>query len=592
MTKELRHKLQTAPRAPGVYIFTGADTTIVYIGKAADLRNRLASYLNPENQRNQLIITHVRDVDIIITGSDTEALTLEESLIKLHKPRYNVRLKDDKKFPYLKITAHELFPRIVFTRDIEPDGSLIFGPYTNARALRRTRDALCRIFKLVSCTKDLSKKYARPCLEHGLGRCCAPCTGAITKEDYALLVKKAIAFLNGNSRELEQELEKMMWLHADQENFEAARLFRDQLVAIRRISQRQHLVSAMDVKRDVIGVSRQRQTCIACLLRIRDCRLAAKEVFHLALSPRVPDEEIASAFIRLIYTHLSFIPEEIVVAHEPYDWDIQARWFNTHGSLVRLSKGVRGESRRLLEWATRNADSELSKHVLKQRVPSSILELQDILKLDHPPQWIEAFDISNIGERYAVGASVAFRDGIPYKQRYRHYRIKRVMGQNDFAMIHEIVQRRLTDLQKNASLPDLMLIDGGPGQMSAALKAFNDVRTEPIPIFALAKRQDELYDRKGRMVTIPVTSKSMYLLKRIRNEAHRFAVTYHRKVRGKTYSTSLLDSISGIGSKRKTQILQYFGSIEALKKASQDDIAKIPGIGRKTARIIYDTLHT
>ncbi|MBN2619764.1 excinuclease ABC subunit UvrC, partial [candidate division WOR-3 bacterium] len=472
-----------------------------------------------------------------------------------------------------------------------PDGSLIFGPYTNARALRRTRDALCRIFKLVSCTKDLSKKYTRACIEHELGRCCAPCIGATTKEDYALLVKKAIAFLNGNSRELEQELEKIMWLYADQENFEAARLFRDQLVAIRRISQRQHLVSASDVKKDIVGVSRLRQTCIACLLRIRDRRLVAKEVFHLALSSCVPDEEIASAFIRLIYTHLSFIPEEIVIAHEPHDWDIQERWFKTHGSSVRLSRGVRGESKRLLEWATRNAESELSKHILKQRVPSSLLELQDILKLDHPPRWIEAFDISNIGERYAVGASIAFRDGVPHKQRYRHYRIKRVKGQNDFAMIHEIVQRRLRDLQKTSSQPDLILIDGGPGQLSAALKAFNDVKRTLIPLFALAKRHDELYDRKGRIVTIPVTSKSMYLLKRIRDEAHRFAITYHRKVRGKTYSASQLDAIPGIGQKRRIQILRYFGSIEALKKASQDDIARVPGIGGKTARAIYETLH-
>jgi len=583
--------MRNAPRDPGVYLFIGQGKKVVYIGKAANLKKRLVSYLNHEDHRNRLIVTHARNIDLIITGSDTEALTLEESLIKLHKPRYNVRLKDDKKFPYLKITVHEKFPRIMFTRDLEPDGSLIFGPYTNARALRRTRDALCRIFKLISCKEDLEKKRARPCLEYGMGRCCAPCTGRITPTEYARLVEKAIAFLNGKSSELERELEKLMWQYADKERFEAAVPVREQLMAIRRISQRQQIVTKTNLSRDVIGIKRHQRTCIACLMRIREHRLLAKENFYLTLSPHVSYEEITSAFIRLIYTHLSFVPREIIVAHMPFDWDIQEKWFGKHKCIVRLSRGARGEPKRLLEWAERNAENELSKQVSAGRVPNSILELQIILKLKNPPRWIEAFDVSNIGDRYAVGSSVAFRDGKPYKQRYRRYRIKRGCGQNDFAMIHEIVERRLKDLYRTKSMPDLMLVDGGPGQLNAALKAFNDERNIPVPIFALAKRQDELFDRSGRTVTVPATSKSIYLLKRIRDEAHRFAITYHRKLRGKTYTSSLLDTISGIGKKRRMQILKYFGSTDALKKASQEDIARVPGIGLKTARIIFDAFH-
>lgn len=591
MTKSIEQKIRHAPHDPGVYLFTDTGKKPIYIGKASDLQNRLTSYINSDDPRTRLLMTQIRGVDIIITGSDTEALTLEESLVKLHKPRFNVRLKDDKKFPYLKITIQETYPRIVFTRDLTDDGSLVFGPYTNARALRRTRDALCRIFRLVSCKEDVEKKRARACLQYDLGRCCAPCNRTVSATDYSLLVQKAIAFLNGQSRELEKELEKLMWQHANKERFEAAVPIREQLVAIRRISQRQQIVTRSHKSQDIIGIKRHQRTCIACLMRIREQRLLAKEIFHLTLSPHVSNEEIASAFIRLIYTHLSFVPCEIVIAYTPNDWDIQKKWFEKQHHNVTLCLGRRGESKRLLTWVERNAESELSKRVLTRHVPHSIFELQEILELDAPPRWIESFDISNIGSRFAVGSSVAFRDGKPYKQRYRRYRIKRTGGQNDFAMIREIVARRLKDLQKT-SMPDLMLIDGGPGQLSAALQAFTDSKQIHIPVFALAKKQDELYNREGKVVSIPVASKSMYLLKRIRDEAHRFAITFHRNIRGIQFRTSSLDSIPGIGKTRRMHLLRYFGSIEALKKAGQEDIARVPGIGHTLARIIYDTLHT
>jgi excinuclease ABC subunit C len=590
MNNKLKERIKDAPRSPGVYLFKNIKNRIIYIGKAANLKNRLASYLNPDDHRNRILMSHTADIDIIITNSDTEALTLEESLIKLNKPRYNVRLKDDKKFPYLKITLPEEFPRIIFTRNIEPDGSLIFGPYTNARALRQTRDALCRIFKLVSCTKDLSKKYTRPCLEYSLGRCSAPCAGQITKKDYVYLVKKAIKFLRGKSDELEKEVEKTMWLYAEDDNFEAAAILRDQLLAIRRISQRQQVVTNINIKRDIIGISRSRFSCVACLFRIRENRLITKEIFHLKISPQVSDEEIASAFIRLIYTHLSFIPEEIVISTSPMEWNIQSRWFKKKGFNVRMSIGKKGDVRRLLKWAEKNAESELTKRLLKKRVPTVLLEIQNKLNLGKLPRWIEAFDISNLKEKFAVGSSVAFHDGKPYKQHYRHYRIKRIKGQNDFAMINEIVARRIKDLKKEKKLPDLLLIDGGKGQLSAAIRAIKGINID-IPVFAIAKRHDQLYDPYGNIVSIPATSRGVILLKRLRDEAHRFAISYHRKVRGKKLTASILDQISGVGIKRKLALLKYFGSVDAIRKASEEDIAKAPGIGKKFARIIYEALH-
>lgn len=585
MNKILRNKIQQAPLTAGVYIFKDQKNKIIYIGKASSLKNRLTSYLNSS------LVAQATDVDIIVVNSDVEALSLEESLIKLHKPRYNIRLKDDKKFPYLKITIKEDFPRILFTRDLTPDGSLIFGPYTSAKALRKTRDALCRIFKLVSCTKDLSKKYARPCLEYYLGKCSAPCTESITKQEYGNLADKAIKFLRGSSDELEKTLEKQMWQHAKNENFEAAKILRDQLFAIRKISQRQQIVTKDNASRDVIGTARSRFHCIACLFKIRENRLFSKEIYDLKINSRSTDEEIASSFIRLIYTHLSFLPKQLVVSCMPAEWDMQEKWFRNKGFDVRVVTKPRGAVRHLLEWAKKNAESELSARITKTRVPPVLIEIQEKLHLKNPPRWIEAFDISNIGTKFAVGSSVAFKDGKPYKQYYRRYRIKRVTGQDDFAMIREIVSRRLKDLKKRERKPNLLLIDGGKGQLYSALRVINDLDLK-IPTYALAKRSNQLYKKDGRVVSISQTAKGFFLLKRVRDEAHRFAIGYHRKLRAKPLTRSAIDDIAGIGKLRKFEILKYFGSIEALKKASDGEIAKVPGIGPKTAKLIYETLHT
>lgn len=591
MSQSLKEKIKSAPQQPGVYLFKNRKNKTIYIGKAANLKNRLSSYLSKDDGRNKILLSHTADVDIIITNSDVEALTLEESLIKFNKPRYNVRLKDDKKFPYLKVTVQEKFPRILFTRDLRADGSLIFGPYTSAHALRQTRDALCRIFRLVSCTKDLSKIYARPCLEHSLGRCSAPCAQLISRQDYMKLVKRAIEFLKGNSDELQQKIEQQMWDYAQKENFEAAQVLRDQLFAIRKISQRQQIVTTDSVSRDIIGIARSRFNCVACLFRIRENRFVSKELFYLRISAQVSNEEIASSFIRLIYTHLSFIPKEIVISALPSQWEIQSKWFEEKKFKVRISHGEKGKTKRLLEWAQKNAESELAKKVIKRRAPSMIFELQTILNLEELPRWIEAFDVSNLKETFAVGSSVAFWDGRPNKQRYRKYKIRRVKGQNDFAMIKEIVSRRINDLKKEKEIPHLLLIDGGKGQLSAALAAIKEIDVN-IPTFAIAKRSDQLYDTEGKVVSIPTSSRGIILLKRLRDEAHRFAIGYHRKIRGKKITASELDNIVGVGKARKLNLLKYFGSVDALKRASEEEIVKVPTINKRIARTIYESLHS
>ncbi|UCD05614.1 MAG: excinuclease ABC subunit UvrC [candidate division WOR-3 bacterium] len=581
----MKEKIAYSPLLPGVYLFRDRKNKLIYIGKAANLRNRLTSHINSN------LMKHVHHIDTIVTNSDVEALTLEESLIKMHKPKYNIRLKDDKKFPYLKVTVTEEFPRILFTRDLKEDGSLVFGPYTNARALRRTRDALCRIFKIVSCTKDLSRKYQRPCLEFHLNKCSAPCTDSITKAEYDALVKKAIQFLRGSSNELEKTIEKQMWSHAGSENFEAAKTLRDQLFAIRKMSQRQQIVTEDHVSRDVIGIARTRYHCVACLFRIRENRLLSKEIYHLKINRQSSNEEVAGAFIRLIYTHISFLPEQIIISAFPDDWDIQERWFKEKGFKVRLIVKPRGEIADLMRWVIKNAEHELAATVARVPVSPALLELQESLHLDNPPCWIEGFDVSNLGNKFAVGSSVAFKNGKPYKHYYRRYRIKRIPGQDDFAMMKQIVGRRLRDLQRRKTKPDLLLVDGGKGQLNSALRVIREMETK-VPTFALAKRAEELFDTRGNAISIPLTSKGFYLLKRLRDEAHRFAIGYHRKLRGKQMTKSLLDSIDGIGRSRKYAVLKYFGSIEALRKASETEIAKIRGIGPHIAKRIYEALHT
>lgn len=586
----IKEKIEQAPVMPGVYIFKNSKNRPIYIGKAGNLRNRLISYLNNPDPRIKSIIKYACDIDTIITNSDTEALTLEESLIKLHRPKYNIRLKDDKKFPYLKITIQEEFPRIFFTRNLKADGSVIFGPYTSARALRQTRDALCKIFKLASCSKDFSRAPVRPCLAYSIGRCSAPCVRNISQEDYHHLVEKAIKFLKGESDELTREIERLMWEQAKKENFEGAKILRDELFALRRISQRQQIVTRDNINRDIVGITRSGFNCIACLFRIRENRLHSKEIYNLKITPSDSDENIIASFIRLVYTHISFLPDEIVVSKLPSDWDIQKKWFTEKGFDVKIKVPATEEVKNLFNWAVKNAETELAGLVIKKKTPTPILELQNILKLEKPPRWIEAFDISNLKESFAVGASVAFYDGRPNKQRYRRYRIKRVSGQNDFAMIKEIVGRRITDLKRAGELPDLLLIDGGKAQQNAALESIKEIDL-PIAVFAIAKRSDQLYYPDGKVVSIPSLSRSVVLLKRIRDEAHRFAIGYHRKLRGKTITSSILDKIPGIGAKRKIILFKYFGSIENLKKLSEDEIARVPGIGRKTAKIIYETLH-
>ncbi len=588
-------KVAQAPESPGVYLLKDAKGRVIYIGKARCLRDRLRAYTQPaDNPRLAAMQRRLADLETVVTRSEVEALVLEENLIKIKKPRYNVRLRDDKKFPYLKITMAEPFPRIFVTRNLKQDGSVFFGPYTSARELRKALKAVKRIFRIRTCKHRLpEEKPVRPCLNYQLNRCTAPCAGLVTQDDYQQQVKDVVGFLSGRSDELIQKMERRMWRESDAQNFERAAILRDQLLSLREIRKDQQAVLPDKTSRDIVGLSRGEHAAVAVVFRVREGKIVAREKYPLRADRDVSDAEVLSTVIRSVHGHTADIPEEIILPVAIEDAEVlEAMFAERRGRKVRIVVPERGEKVRLLELARANADKALVELRPEERVPKASKELAQILGLEQVPRLIEGVDISNTQGTNAVGSIVVFRDDRPLKKEYRLFKIRTVKGADDFAMIEEVLARRVRGLlEKNRPLPDLVLVDGGKGQLSSAVRAYSQV-DQDIPILGLAKRTDTLYYLDGREITIPVTSPALKLLKRIRDESHRFAITFHRKLRGKAQTRSELDDIPGIGPARKKALIQHFGSLDKLRLASVDDIAKVKGFGPVLAEKIHEAIHT
>ncbi len=598
-------KVAQAPSGPGVYLLKDAGGKVIYIGKARSLRDRLRAYTQPkDNPRLEALVTRVKDLETIITRSETEALVLEENLVKIKKPKYNVRLRDDKKFPYLKVTVKAPFPRIYPTRNIKPDGSLLFGPYTSARELRRALKGVKRIFRIRTCNLRITHcasritpksgvgRRVRPCLNYQLNRCSGPCADMISEKDYHRQVQYVVDFLSGRSDQLISEIEKQMWAESETENFERAAILRDQLMALRQIRKHQQAVSQDKTSRDIVGLARGDKAAVAVMFRIREGKIVAKEEYPLTASKDVADSEVLATVLRSVHTHIHDIPDEIVLPAQVEDPETFEQWFRQRrGRKVRIVVPERGEKRKLLDLARRNAEKALVELTPEERIPRANQELAAILGLSAPPRGIEGVDISNTQGKQAVGSVVVFHDYRPAKKEYRLFKVRTVKGPNDFAMMEEVMARRVRGLlERNRPLPDLVLVDGGKGQLSAAIRAYHQFDAE-IPIMGLAKRTDTLYYIDGREISIPVTSPAMKLLKRIRDESHRFAVTFHRKLRGRKMVESELDALRGIGPKRRRALIRYFGSLKKLKQASPDEIAQVKGFGPALAEKVHEQLH-
>ncbi|MFO7639400.1 MAG: excinuclease ABC subunit UvrC [bacterium] len=589
----LEQEIRGAPAAPGVYLFKDAKGRVIYVGKARRLRDRLKNYLAPgRDARISALVRAARSVETIITRSEVEALILEENLIKLKRPRFNIRLRDDKKFPYLKVTVQEPVPRVYATRLLRPDGAMLFGPYTSARDLRRALKGVQRIFRLRTCRHRLpAAPPARPCLNFDLGRCTGPCHGRVSPDEYRQQVRDVVEYLSGRSDELTARLEARMLDAAREQNFERAAILRDQLLALREIRKSRQVAFPDRLDRDVLGLARGERLAVATLFRVREGRVVAREEYPVAAAAGVPDAEVLATVLRAVHGHTADLPDEIVLpvpVEEPGAFEELLT--GRRGRRVRLVVPGRGAKAGLVKLARANAEKALVEHAPDEVVPKASRELARILGLTKPPRVIEGVDISNTQGRHAVGSVVVFRDARPARSEYRHFKVRSVPGPDDYAMMGEVLVRRVRGLlEKGRPLPDLVLVDGGKGQLSTAVAAYREFAPD-LPVLGLAKRTDTVYQLDGREVSIPVGSPALNLLKRVRDESHRFAVGFHRRLRGKAMVASELDRVPGLGPARRRALVRYFGSVARLRNAGVEDIRQVPGIGPVLAEVVFRAL--
>jgi excinuclease ABC subunit C len=599
---KLKTKLRNLPAKPGVYLMKDASGRIIYVGKAKSLRNRVRAYFHdasPYHPKISALISKISDFEVLATDSEMEALILEANLIKQHKPRYNVNLKDDKRYPYLKVTD-EPFPRVLVVRRVNKDGAKYFGPYTNVKAMRYTLKMLRKVFPIRSCNYALpSSRKIRLCLDYHINRCLGPCEGKVSPEEYREIVKDVLLFLSGKNKLLTEHLRQRMSQYSAQEEFERAAQARDQLKALESATEKQKVVDVEQPDRDIVAFAREGKDISVVALQIREGVLTGRQNFYLAGLKESADSEILSNFLRQYYMHSAAIPPEIVLPVRIDDQEMIQNWLRSkREGRVRITVPQRGAKIKLLEMAGYNARLSLDELLLqrseaKSKIPPAVEALAKDLYLSLPPRKIAAFDISNLGTADAVGSLVFFEDGRPKKSQYRRFRIRNVEGQDDFAMMAEVVGRHFTRLaREKREFPDLVLIDGGKGQLSAALQTLNCLGVEKQNLVALAKRLDEVFlPEKPDPLMIPKGSASLRLLQKVRDEAHRFAVDYHRRLRKKRTIRTELDQIPGVGPARRASLLRRFGSVAKIREANLDELLSLQGISKRVAENIYNHFH-
>ena len=595
-------KLINLPENPGVYLFKNAEGDVIYVGKAKSLKNRVKSYFvkTIDHPKTRKLVEAIADIETLVTDSELEALILESNLIKEYQPRYNVNLKDDKRYPYIKITK-EVFPRVLVVRQIKDDGGKYFGPYTNVGGMRRTLNLIRKIFPVRSCNLVLpsNRKY-RVCLDYFIGRCPGCCEPDKTSpEEYAEIIEGAIMFLSGRSSEIAERLTEKMTALSDNMEFEKAAVIRDQLATIKLLIEKQRVVSDDLIDRDILVSARSLTDVCVVIIQIRKGVLIGRQHFYLTAPEDIPIAKIITSFILRHYKAASFLPSEIFLNDELEDSELIKEWFKEKkDKAVKIHRPKIGEKHKLLELALKNAKLLLGellaqKSTTRKKPPGVLLSLQRDLYLKTIPRTIAACDISNLGGTDAVGSVVYFSEAKPMKKNYRRFKIKTIEGQDDFSMMAEVVSRYFNHLaENNEDYPDLLLIDGGKGQLNASLGALKELGISSQQCISLAKRFEEVYlPGRGEPISIPRTSSALKLLQQIRDEAHRFAITYHRTLRSKKIDTSELDQIKGIGEKRKYELLGTFGSVEAIKQAKLQDLLGSKIIPKTLAVKIYEHFH-
>ncbi len=604
--RRFEEELNALPPKPGVYLFRDASGNVLYVGKGANLHNRVRSYFSAPyslSPKLQKMVARVSGFEVLVTDSEQEALILECNLIKRHRPRYNVRLKDDKTYPYLKINLHEEWPRVYITRRVERDGSRYFGPFASAGSVRKTLDLLKKLFPFRSCRKAITGKDRRPCLEYDIHRCVGPCIGVISKEEYKEIIDQVIMFLEGKQEMVVRELEQKMAEASQRLEFERAAVLRDQIRAVERTTERQKISSAARGDEDIIALVQNKDHAYVEVFFIRNGKLIERDHFIVQGAKDEEPDQIMTSFLNQFYDSATYIPPLILLQHQPYDLAIIKRFLEgKRGAKVALYVPQRGEKKKLVDMVAENARQGLEQMMIRwladpDTTAAALEELKRGLHLPQAPKRMECYDISDIRGTSAVGSMVVFEDGQPRPSHYRRFRIKMMTGADDYAMIQEVLRRRFKRAggfkgeSAWAIVPDLVLIDGGRGHLNAALDVMKEMEVDFIPVAALAKEQEELFRPEiAEPVVLPRTSPALYLVQRIRDEAHRFALGYHQRVRRAESITSALDNVPGIGPKRKRALLKKFGSVKAIKEAPLDEVAAVLGMTRSLAQRVKECL--
>jgi excinuclease ABC subunit C len=605
--------LDTAPNKAGCYLMKDSDGKVIYVGKAVNLRNRLRSYFHASanyNPRTKQLVRRIAQIEWIVVGSELEALILEMNLIKKYRPHYNVRLKDDKRYPYIKVHWADPYPKVTVTRQMVDDGSRYFGPYTSVWAVHQTLDVLRRIFPYLTCDRTITGQDERACLYYDIKLCTAPCIGAIDQAGYRQVIDDLCQFLEGRTEKIVSRLQAEMLLAAEELRFERAAARRDQLQAIEKVVERQKVIAPEYVDSDVIAMARSDGEACVQVFFIRGGKLIGRDYFLLEGAEDTADADVMSEFLKQFYDQAATVPSQVLLPHEVEEAHIIKQWLSTrrNGQKVEILIPREGKQQELIRMAAENAVETLAALQAQWRADShrqeeALAELQSTLGLPGPPNRIECYDISNTQGTSAVGSMVVFEQGVASKKHYRHFNIRSVTGPDDFASMEEVLTRRFNRWQAAQAaagtpgkkpdlafgrLPDLLLVDGGKGQLSRAvsvLESFN--LQERVPLAALAKQNEELFlPGRAGSILLPRQSQGLFLVQRIRDEAHRFAITSHRKQRTRAGLASRLDSVPGIGPARRKALLNFFGSIDKIQGASLEDLAAVPGITEQVAHAI------
>ena len=593
---ELNVQVALLPDKPGVYLMRDVAGKIIYVGKAVNLKNRVRSYFQQRglSPKTEALVARIHFFETIVTASEIEALILECNLIKKHRPRYNISLRDDKTYPFVKVTWSEEYPRVYPTRRVEKDGAKYYGPYASAGAMHETLALLKRLFPLRSCR---SMDARRPCLEYHINRCLAPCAGMVDVETYREMVKTVCLFLEGRSTDVEKDLKRRMLAAAEAMKFELAARLRDQLSAVRQVTEKQNIVTGAG-DQDVLGLARMgNQSCVQVFF-VRSGKMVGRDRFLLSGGETESDGDVLAAFVKQYYNEVAFVPREILTPAPLPEQELLSEWLSERkNGAVKLVTPQRGTKRELVQLAGENATEVLRQRserdaALEGKRSAAMQELADRLEMAHLPQRIECFDISHIQGAETVASMVVFTDGEPDKSEYRRFKLRTVEGNpDDFASMQEVTLRRYREATE--PLPDLIVIDGGKGQLSSALEVIRGVGLAEIPVIGLAKEYEHIFrENISEPLILPRHSEALRMVQHIRDEAHRFAIGYHRKLRAKRNMVSVLDHVRGIGAKRRQALWKHFGTIEKMRQASVEELAAAPGMNLPSAQAVHQFFRT